>query len=71
MSALLRMRLLVPSSTRKPVRRFACHLRAFVDPVHLERAWRDAPDVFFARLPALSPTRRAYFASWLEAGSDR
>lgn len=71
LSPLTRARLLLPSSTREPIRRFARHLRAFVDPVHLGRAWRDAPDVFFARLPGLSPAQRAYFARWLEARSER
>lgn len=71
LSPLTRTRLLVPSSTREPIRRFARHLCAFVDPVHLGRAWCDAPDVFFARLPALSPAHRAYFARWLEARSER
>jgi hypothetical protein len=68
---LTRMRLLVPTSTREPVRRFVRHLRATVDPVHLGRLWCHAPDVFFARLPGLSPARRACVAAWLEARAPR
>ena len=41
-------------------------VRAFADPLHLGRWWRDAPDVFFGRLHGLSPARRHYFARWLE-----
>ncbi len=70
-SPLLRARLLAPCSRREPIRRFARHLRAFVDPVHLGRSWRDAPDVFFTRLPALSAAQSAYFARWLEAQQGR
>ena len=67
LSASTRLRLVVPTSTREPVRRFAKHLRAGADPLHLERAWRDAPDVFFARLPSLDDALRAYFAGWLKS----
>ncbi len=70
-SPLLRARLLAPCSRREPIRRFARHLLAFVDPVHLGRCWRDAPDVFFARLPALPAAHSAYFARWLEAQPER
>jgi hypothetical protein len=66
LSPLTRMRLVSPASSRPEVRRFVGHLRAFVDPLHLERWWFDAPDVFFGRLQGLSDARRDYFASWLE-----
>jgi hypothetical protein len=66
LTPLTRLRLLVPASSRGDVRRFVSHLRAFIDPVHLERWWHDAPDVFFGRLHTLSPAQRRYFASWLE-----
>lgn len=67
LSAATRLRLLVPTSTREPIRRFVRHLRATADPLQLGRAWRDAPDVFFGRLPRLDDVRRAYFARWLES----
>jgi hypothetical protein len=57
-----RLRLLSPASSRPAVRRFVRHLQAFLDPADLGRAWRDAPDVFFARWLALSPERRAHAA---------
>ena len=60
-----RLRLLSVTTTRPEVRRFVAHLQAFADPVHLGRWWRDAPDVFFERLPSLSEAQRHYFASWL------
>jgi len=65
LSPLARLRLLTPTSTRGPVRRFARHVQAFLDPVHLERLWRHAPDVFFRRLGGLDARRREYFARWL------
>jgi hypothetical protein len=43
------------------------HLQAFLDPVDLERWWRDAPDVFFARLHGLSGRKRRHFTSRLDA----
>ncbi len=70
LSPATRLRLLTPSSTRAPIRRFVRHLLAFLDEPHLERAWHDAPDVFFARLPRLDEARRAHFASWLASRPD-
>ncbi len=66
LSAIARLRLLTATTSRVDVRRFVAHLRAFVDPLHLGRWWRDAPDVFFGRLHELSPARRRYLARWLE-----
>jgi hypothetical protein len=65
LAPLQRLRLLTPASSRPAVRRFVRHLQAFLDPVDLGRAWRDAPDVFFARWVALSPGRRDHVARWL------
>jgi hypothetical protein len=64
---LTRLRLLAPSSRRAGIRRFVSHLQAFLDPVDLERWWRDAPDVFFARLHALPSPHRHHLASRLDA----
>jgi hypothetical protein len=69
LSAITRLRLLKPASAREDVSRFVAHLQAFVDPLHLGRWWRDAPDVFFSRLPELSREKSAYFARWLDEGS--
>ncbi len=66
LSPLLRLRLLEPAARREPIRRFARHLRAGVDPVQLGRAWSDARDLLYARLPGLSTGRRAALAAWLE-----
>lgn len=60
------LRLVVPASTREPIRRFVRHLLAFFDAPNLERAWRDAPDLLFARLPSLRPAVRDAFGRWLE-----
>jgi hypothetical protein len=65
-----RLRILRPVSSRQAVIAFVHHLCAHVDAAHLERLWRHAPDVFFARLPGLSGARRDYFARWL-AGASR
>jgi hypothetical protein len=61
------LRLLAPSSRRAGIRRFVSHLQAFLDPVDLERWWTDAPDVFFARLHALSGPQRRHFTNRLDA----
>jgi hypothetical protein len=66
LSPVARLRLLSPTSSRADVRRFVAHVRASLDPLHLGRWWRDAPDVFFGRLHELTPARRRYVASWLE-----
>jgi hypothetical protein len=71
LAPLQRLRLLSPASTRPAVRRFVRHLQAFLDPVDLGRAWRDAPDVFFARWVALSPERREHAARWLSEHETR
>jgi hypothetical protein len=57
-----RLRLLSPASSRPAVRRFVRHLQAFLDPDDPGRAWRHAPDVFFARWATLPPERRARVA---------
>ena len=67
LSPITRLRLLTSSTSRKEVARFVHHLQAFVDPLHLGRWWQNAPDVFYARLPEISPERRAYFARWLRS----
>jgi hypothetical protein len=71
LAPLQRLRLLSPASTRPAVRRFVRHLQAFLDPVDLGRAWRDAPDVFFARWVGLPPARRDHAARWLAAHETR
>jgi hypothetical protein len=71
LAPLQRLRLLSPASSRPAVRRFVRHLQAFLDPVDLGRAWRDAPDVFFARWVALPPERREHAARWLAAHETR
>jgi hypothetical protein len=58
------------ASTRPDVARFCAHLQAFVDPIDLEGSWRNAPDLFFGRLPGLSAAHRAYFGAWVETGSS-
>jgi hypothetical protein len=58
----------VPSAARPAVRRFVRHLQAFLDPRDAELAWRAAPDLFFARLPALTAERRAACAARVAAG---
>jgi hypothetical protein len=68
LSPLSRLRLLTPTTSRAEVRRLMRHLQAFVDTADLEGAWRDAPDLFFARWPRLSEARRRHFARWLEGG---
>jgi hypothetical protein len=71
LSAITRLRLLSCTSTRPDVTRFCSHLQAFVDPVDLDGNWHNAKDVFFARLPGLSASHRAYFGAWTEAASPR
>ena len=66
LSPIARLRLLTATTSRTDVRRFVGHVRAFIDPLHLGRWWRDAPDVFFGRLHELSPAQRRYLARWLE-----
>ena len=58
--------LLTPSSRRPAIRNFVRHIQAALEPGDLARLWRDAPDVFFARLPALSSLQLAYLGRWLE-----
>jgi hypothetical protein len=61
------LRLLAPSSRRAGIRRFVSHLQAFLDPVDLERWWRDAPDVFFARLHTLPGPQRLHLTLRLDS----
>jgi hypothetical protein len=60
-----RLRLAAPTTTRPEVRALVRHLQAFLDPVDLAAGWCHAPDVFFARWPALPAARRAAFTVWL------
>jgi len=71
LSPITRARLLSCSSSRPDVARFCAHLLAFVDPIDLDASFRNAPDVFFARLPSLCASRRSYFGAWVEAGRVR
>jgi hypothetical protein len=70
LAPLTRLRLTRPTARRPEVRRFVRHLQAFLDPVDPGRAWVDAPDLFFARLPRLAASRRAYLEHWLAAHGD-
>ena len=58
-----RLRLLQPTSTRPVVQRFVRHVQAFLDGPNLERAWHDAPDVFFTRLPTYGDAELELLAS--------
>jgi hypothetical protein len=60
-----RLRLAAPTTTRPEVRAFVRHIQAFFDPLDLAGGFRHAPDVFFARWPALPAARRAAFTAWL------
>lgn len=66
LSPLAQLCLLVPTSRRPPIRAFVQHLQAVLDPTNLARAWRDAPDLCFARLARLPPAYCTSLVRWLE-----
>jgi len=59
------LRVLLPSSTRGPVRSLVRHLLAGSDPLRLDLQWLDAPDLFFARLPRLDSGRLELLGRWI------
>jgi len=70
-SPLTQVRLLEPASSRADVQSFVRHLQAFLDPANLGAAWDHAPDLLFARLPALPAPARGYLAAWLARRAGR